>query len=192
MALHTVGCPNPQALLPLPLPHPWSNKEQLLFLVTSCCRNQFEDWLCGTSVAWVQLSLLCTTFWLHYMYTVSCRITTLFYFRFDEDPSVLDDLYLDLSRPAFNIALKGKFWVQQLLLKSAGLHAPLNSLTLKFNVYSFWLQLSSVFLANRVHSWSSTQANRNLPQHAHRWTQSCHPVCFNTHAVIPWLKVQYV
>ena len=33
-------------------------------------------------------------------------------FRFDGDPSVLDDLFLDYRRPALNIALKGKIWIQ--------------------------------------------------------------------------------
>lgn len=54
-----------------------------------------------------------------------------------------------------------------------------------FNTVKFtWIVL------DRIYTWLATWTHRSLPKCEHRWTQSCHPVCCDTCAVITWTKVQ--
>lgn len=134
--------------------------------------------------------------------------------RFEQDASVLDDLYLDRRGTAFNIGLyfivntqcnsvKCESISNVIAIRDAG---KLHKACLCQSVF-FWgdLQVLNVpgktesfswfcFLFRainavyRIHTWLATQTDWNLSRYP-RGTASCHTVRSYTRAFITWFKV---
>lgn len=158
---------------------------------------------------WLEQFYLNICFWLVIDSWLCCR--------FEQDASVLDDLYLDRRGTAFNIGLcfivntQCSLNANSRLINAIAMHdvGKLFKACLICQSTSFWifhdLQVLGmpeknrqfawfcflfrvINVVNRIHTWLATQTDWDLSRYP-RGTTSCHTVWSYTSSVITWPKV---